>query len=89
MVIECAFGRLKACFGILRKPIDLNMDKIPSVILICFILHNLCELHNEHIRNDKVAAVHNYNKEFGQIQYLHALEFNNNGSGGKKAPKYL
>ena len=48
-------------------------------------MHNLCELHNENIQSDKVAAVHNYNKEFGQIHYLHAPEFNNNVNGGKKA----
>ena len=38
MIIECAFGRLKARFGILTKAMDLSMDNIPSTILFYFIL---------------------------------------------------
>ncbi len=43
MVVECAFGRLKARFGILRKPIDMCLPNIVYVIMSCFILHNFCE----------------------------------------------
>ena len=32
MVIECAFGRLKARFGALRRPIDLDIRDLPYVI---------------------------------------------------------
>ena len=28
-VIECAFGRLKARFGILRRPVDINLYDMP------------------------------------------------------------
>ncbi len=43
MVVECAFGRLKARFGILRKPIDMCLPNTVYVIMSCFILHNFCE----------------------------------------------
>jgi hypothetical protein len=32
MVIECAFGRLKARFGCLRREMDINIDDLPAVI---------------------------------------------------------
>lgn len=44
-VIECAFGRLKACFSALRMDTDINLDDLPTVIYSCFVLHNF--LRNE------------------------------------------
>ena len=41
-VIECAFGRLKARFGALKRFMDINMDDLPFVIYSCFVLHNFC-----------------------------------------------
>lgn len=52
MVIECAFGRLKARFGALKRPMDINLNDLPSVIYACFVLHNYCEA-----MNDSVDAV--------------------------------
>ena len=46
-VIECAFGRLKARFGCLKRAMDINLDELPYVIFACFALHNFCELNNE------------------------------------------
>ncbi|XP_017276303.1 putative nuclease HARBI1 [Kryptolebias marmoratus] len=43
VVIECAFGRLKARFGALRRPMDINLRDLPHVIYTCFVLHNYCE----------------------------------------------
>ncbi|KAF3847250.1 hypothetical protein F7725_020278 [Dissostichus mawsoni] len=43
MVIECAFGRLKARFAALRRPMDINLDDLPHVIYSCFVLHHFCE----------------------------------------------
>nr|XP_055049667.1 uncharacterized protein LOC129435355 [Misgurnus anguillicaudatus] len=40
MVIECAIGRLKARFAALRRPMDINLLDLPSVIYACFVLHN-------------------------------------------------
>ena len=39
MVIECAFGRLKARFGCLRKEMEINLKELSAVIHSCFILH--------------------------------------------------
>lgn len=47
MVIECAFGRLKARFAALRQPMDINLLDLPSVINACFVLHNYCEACND------------------------------------------
>ena len=38
IVIQCAFGRLKAQFGILQQPMDLELDNIITTIDTCFIL---------------------------------------------------
>ena len=41
--IECAFGRLKARWGILTRKIDLDLTKVPTLIIAWFVLHNYCE----------------------------------------------
>ncbi|KAJ8001169.1 hypothetical protein DPEC_G00188490 [Dallia pectoralis] len=43
MVIKCAFGRLKARFAALKRPMDTNLKDLPFVIYACFVLHNFCE----------------------------------------------
>ena len=53
-VIECAFGRLKARFGCLRRVMDINLDELPGVIYACFILHNYCDLNKESINEETV-----------------------------------
>ena len=47
MVIECAFGRLKARFGSLRSEMNIKLDNLPQCINSCFILHNFCEMRKE------------------------------------------
>lgn len=47
MVIECAFGRLKARFASLRRAMDINLHDLPCVIFACFVLHNYCEERSE------------------------------------------
>ena len=54
MVIECAFGRLKARFTALRRPMDICLEGLPFVILACFVLHNFCELNNELVPDESV-----------------------------------
>ena len=44
-VIECAFGRLKARWQILKKPINFKLHDVPLIILTCFVLRNWCEQH--------------------------------------------
>lgn len=56
MVIECAFGRLKARFAALRRPMDINMDDLPYVIYSCFVLHNFCEASKEAMDDHSVLG---------------------------------
>ena len=44
--IECAFGRLKAQWRILLRPMDLKFEDITDRVLSCFGLHNFCEEQN-------------------------------------------
>ena len=64
MVIECAFGRLKARFGALRREMDINSAELPYVIYACFVLHNFCELQNEKVGEDDMARAVAYDREF-------------------------
>nr|XP_048717238.1 uncharacterized protein LOC125641400 [Caretta caretta] len=47
MVIECAFGRLKAWWCSLLTRLDLSKTNIPTVITACCALHNICESKGE------------------------------------------
>ena len=41
--IENAFGRLKARWRILKRPLDTKLKQVPTIIGACCILHNICE----------------------------------------------
>ncbi|CAM4403783.1 unnamed protein product [Caretta caretta] len=43
MVVECAFGRLKARWRCLLTRLDRSATNIPIVIAACYVLHNICE----------------------------------------------
>uniref|UniRef100_A0A8C3XL67 DDE Tnp4 domain-containing protein n=1 Tax=Chelydra serpentina TaxID=8475 RepID=A0A8C3XL67_CHESE len=47
MVVECAFGRLKARWRSLLTRCDLSPKNIPIVIAAFCVLHNLCEIKGE------------------------------------------
>ncbi|CAM5103012.1 unnamed protein product [Eretmochelys imbricata] len=47
MVVECAFGRLKARWRSLLTCLDLSKTNIPIVITACCALHNICESNGE------------------------------------------
>ena len=64
MVIECAFGRLKARFGCLRRDMDITNDDLPYVIHSCFTLHNFCETSSEAINPVYIGAAKKYDQEF-------------------------
>ena len=52
--IECAFGRLKARWAILRRPMDVDLKRVPALIMACFALHNFAEQHNSYIDPEEV-----------------------------------
>ena len=83
MVLECAFGRLKARFGSLRREINMNLKDISVVIHYCFILHNFCEIRQEAVSQNDVLVARNYNVEF-QPETDTGYEVNNNEAGGKR-----
>ena len=64
MVIECAFGRLKARWGCLRRPMDINMEDLPAVIMACFVLHNFREINSELVQKSTFDAAKAYNEHF-------------------------
>ena len=75
MVIECAFGRLKARFVCLRREMDINLKDLPAVIRSCFILQNFCEIRQE---------VVNQNDVLFQPETDTGHEISNNEAGGKR-----
>ena len=82
MVIECAFGRLKARFDCLKREMDINLKELPAVIHSCFILHNFCEIRQEAVNQNDVLVARNYDVEF-QPETDTGFEINNNAAGGK------
>ena len=82
MVIECAFGRLKARFGCLRRDMDINLKELPNIINSCFVLNNFCEERKEPINGKRVEAVIRYEKEF-QPPIDGGYKVSNNETGGK------
>ena len=63
MVIECAFGRLKARFGALKREMDINISDLPNVIYACFVLHNYCEMNNESLQKESIEEAVLYDQE--------------------------
>ena len=57
MVVENAFGRLKARWRCLLKRYDCHISKLPDTIVTCCILHNICESHGEHFDDNWMTEV--------------------------------
>lgn len=64
MVIECAFGRLKGRFGMLKRAMDVNLEDLPHVVYACFVLHNFCEVNGESVMEEQVEAAIQYDRNF-------------------------
>ena len=47
IVVENAFGRLKARWRQLLKPNDMLTVNVPNLVTACCVLHNICEIHGE------------------------------------------
>ena len=85
-VIECAFGRLKARFGALRREMDLNLTDLPAVIYACFVLHNFCEENKDVISEEQVrTVVHDERRE----QPSNVSATTSNEVEGKRARRVL
>ena len=52
IVVENAFGRLKARWRRLLKPNDMLIENVPNLVAACCVLHNICEIHGEAFDND-------------------------------------
>ena len=52
VVIEIAFGRLKARWRRLSKQNDMNVDNVPTVVGACCILHNICQIHGGNFNDE-------------------------------------
>ena len=89
MVIECAFGRLKARFGALKRHMDTNLNELPYVVYACFVLHNFCEIHGERIGEDKVTASMDYDKNFQPVTSTNSFRTYCNEAEGKKIRRIL
>lgn len=93
MVIECAFGRLKARFGALKRSMDINLDDLPSVICACFVLHNYCELNNEKISEEQVKTAIHYDRQIQPAGETNNYRTDSNEAEGKRIrriiPKFL
>ena len=57
MVIECAFGKLKAHFGLPRRKMDISVREVPDLINSCFVLNNFCEERREPLMK-KISILH-------------------------------
>ena len=86
-VIECAFGRLKARFGILRRPVDINLYDMPCVIYACFVLHNFCEINKDSVNDETVQSVMSYDSQFQPKTISSRTTANDNE--GKKVRRIL
>ncbi|XP_046862569.1 protein ALP1-like [Xenia sp. Carnegie-2017] len=64
MVIECAFGRLKGRFGILKREMDINTEDLPYVIYACFVLHNYCEEEKQVVAEEEISKAMECKKQF-------------------------
>lgn len=62
-VIECSFGRLKARFAALKRPMDINLNDLPHVIYACFVLHNYCEASKERLEEQSVLSAIQHDQE--------------------------
>ncbi|KAJ9504605.1 hypothetical protein QJQ45_013654 [Haematococcus lacustris] len=86
--IECTFGRVKARWRVLLRENDLTLPYVPTVIMACFILHNIAEQRAEPLpeADDRyMAMLAAYNAMFEGIELLGADEDGMGDNGGAAA----
>ena len=57
IVVENAYGRLKARWRRLMKRNDMHIKHIPNIIATACILHNICEKHGEHFNKSWLQSI--------------------------------
>ncbi|XP_033977923.1 putative nuclease HARBI1 [Trematomus bernacchii] len=89
VVIECAFGRLKARFAALRRPMDINMDDLPHVIYSCFVLHNVCEASKDAVDDQSVLGTIQAEKDLQPPTQCNGYLTDCNEGEGKRVRRVL
>ena len=64
--IECAFGRLKARWRILMRPLDVPTKFPPDIIYACFVLHNFIEINKADVDLGFVTRIVSEEKKYLQ-----------------------
>ncbi|KAI8516593.1 hypothetical protein Bbelb_051740 [Branchiostoma belcheri] len=70
MTVECAFGRLKGRWRCLSGELKIDLDRVPTVVTACCILHNVCEQHGENYFNHWNIPAAAYNPQVRPIQQV-------------------
>ena len=79
MVVENAFGRLKGRWRRLLKRCDMTLDKVPTVIAACCILHNICEVLKDNfdeqwrVDNEDLTSQHAQDGDEAESSQPHAI----------------
>ena len=64
MIKECAFGRLKAQFGCLRRDMDINLDGLTYVKHSRFLFHDFFETHKK-----------SFNPQYDTVAFIYDSKF--------------
>ena len=72
IVVENAFGRLKARWRRLTKRNDMDVCNVPRIVTACCILHNICEIHGDELNGLKniLKVWNNHQQQLPQITLL-------------------
>lgn len=89
MVIECAFGRLKARFAALKRPMDINLNDLPNVIYSCFVLHNFCEASKEAMDEQSVVGTIQVEQDCQPPTQCNGYRTDANEAEGKRVRRVL
>lgn len=62
IVVESAFGHLKARFRRIGKGLEVHIDNAPTIIKACCMLHNICNNHSDKINKVWIKELRNLEK---------------------------
>ena len=68
VVVEIAFGRLKARWRRLIKQNDMVVSSVPNVVAACCVLHNVCEIHGNTFNDEWLEDIENEDSTDGAQQ---------------------